>query len=324
MAVLGASGMLVLKREATEPCVVTADQLDPVKDTVTSLCPGYWTGDKITVDCLPVGDPGLPPNPDGYASYFGSFWYLGPNRTQIDSNDDIFYKTDSEEYPDTQFGDDAQFYCKEGDNSGGDIIPPCVPGDWWIHVDDLGHISFYDSRCRALAGCLNDRADLERVGKDFTLIPIGPPWEVVCELKEWSLELSAPAVDTTSVAEKWGNAVKSLVTGGGSTEFFVDRKCFSDNDTNGLTLMKLLLLTERGCKAFAQFRILNRGTSCGVDCNEIDGSLFYEADILITQTAVNLRPTELVAGTAAFVTTGEIRLVEGYPINSVATMALPE
>jgi hypothetical protein len=37
--------------------------------------------------------------------------------------------------------------------------------------------------------------------------------------------------------------------------------------------------------------------------------LYYEADILVTQTAVNLRPTEMVAGTAQFVTTGEIRLV---------------
>ena len=34
------------------------------------------------------------------------------------------------------------------------------------------------------------------------------------------------------------------------------------------------------------------------------------ANILITQTSVNVRPTELVVGTANFVTTGEIKLLQ--------------
>lgn len=313
MAVLGVGGRLVLKREPAEPCVVTQEQLDFTKDVVTSICPGFWNGDHIQVDCLPVDDPGLPANPDGYASYFGSKWFLGPNRTQITANTDIFYKTSSEEYPDGQFGDDAQFYCREGDDSGGGDIPPCKPGDWWIHVDELGQISFYRSRCEALAGCIEDRVDLDDIGGDFTLVPYDPEWQVLCDIREWTLELSAPAVDTTSVAEKWGNAVKSLVTGGGSTDFLIDRKCFDDEHDNGLVLMKLLLMTEKGCKASAQFWMMDRGLECGVECDLINGSLYYEADILVTQTAVNVRPTEIVAGTAQFVTTGEIKLLEAYP-----------
>ena len=314
MAVLGVGGRLELKRELAEPCVITQEQLDYDKDVVTSMCPGFWTGDHIFVDCLPVDDGGLPSNPDGYASYFGSKWFLGPNRTQIDANTDIFYKTDVEEYPDGQFGDGAQFYCREGDDSGGDIIEPCKPGDWWIHVDELGQISFYTSRCRALAGCPDDRVNLEDIGGEFTLTPYGRDWQILCDIREWTLELSAPAVDTTSVAEKWGNAVKSLVTGGGSTEFLIDRKCFEEDQDNGIVLMKLLLMTEKGCKASARFWIMDRGQDCGIDCDLINGVLYYEADILITQTAVNLRPTEIVAGTAQFVTTGEIKLLEGFPV----------
>ena len=59
-----------------------------------------------------------------------------------------------------------------------------------------------------------------------------PYWTILCEIREWTLELSAPAVDTTSVAEKFGNAVKSLVTGGGSVEFFIDRQCLNDDQKN--------------------------------------------------------------------------------------------
>ena len=122
-------------------------------------------------------------------------------------------------------------------------------------------------------------------------------------------------MDTTAVSEKWGEAVKSLVSGGGSTEFFVDRTCHDDDHDNGLMLMKLLLLTTKGCKASAQFWMLDRGDKCGQDgCTGlINGDLYYEADILVTQTAVNLRPTELVVGTAQFVTTGEIKLMEAPP-----------
>jgi hypothetical protein len=76
-----------------------------------------------------------------------------------------------------------------------------------------------------------------------------------------------------------------------------------------LVLMQLLLMTEKGCKASAQFWMMTGTDPCGSDCDRIDGGLYYEADILVTDTAVNVRPTEIVAGTANFVTTGDIRLL---------------
>ena len=310
MAVLGESGRLVLKRETPEACTVAPDQIDVDNNVVTRICPGFWSGDKVEIECLPDDGTGMPPNPDGYASYYGSRWYLGPNRTQITSLDDVFYKNASEEYPEGQFGDNALFYSR----TGGDI-PACTPGEWWIHVDQLGNISFYNSRCAALAGCTDDRVDLINIGEQFTINPVEHEWRVLCDLRQWSLELQGPAVDTTSVSEKWGEAVKSLVTGGGATEFFIDRQCLNDEQDDGLTLMKLLLLTNNGCRASAQFWMVDRGEECGHDrCTGlIDGDLYYESDILITQSAVNLRPAELVVGTVQFVTVGEIKLLETPP-----------
>ena len=70
------------------------------------------------------------------------------------------------------------------------------------------------------------------------------------------------------------------------------------------------MMTEKGCQAEAQFWMIQRD-GCGVDCDGlVKGDLYYQASILITQSAVNLRPTDLVAGTVNFVTTGEIKLVE--------------
>ena len=126
---------------------------------------------------------------------------------------------------------------------------------------------------------------------------IAPYWQQLCDIAQWSLELNAPSVETTSVSEKFGNAVKSLVTGGGSAEFLIDRKCYANNEDNGLALMQLLMMTEKGCEATAQFWMVDRVGSCGVNNGSIQGGLYYEANILVTASAVNLRPAEIVAGT---------------------------
>lgn len=140
-----------------------------------------------------------------------------------------------------------------------------------------------------------------------------PLWTVLCEIREWSLNLDAPSVDTTGVGEKFGNSVKSLVSGGGSVEFFIDKKCYEDGVDNGTYLMRLLLMTQMdGCRAKAKFYMMTGKESCGVACGgSLGGNMWYETDILVVQNAVNLRPDEMVAGTANFVTTGEIKLQMG-------------
>ena len=379
MAVLGVGGRLELKRCAPSACLISADSLDAQTNVYNEICDGYWSGDHVVVDCLPIIEDGLPRNPEGWAQYFGGKWYVGPNRWHIDSNTDQFYKTATEEYPDGQFGDDAQFYGRGGDEINGDTVNDCPDGGegYWIHVDDLGRVSFYRNRCAALAGCEDDRVDLAPIGEDITVAPFGsteylnavwrcrddlgeyrfsdgqrtvapfdsicdhppryeappagtdeydnadmlprptdtqgeaaPYWQCVMDLREWTLQLDAPSVDTTSVSEKFGEAVKSLVSGGGSTEFFVERQCLTDLQADSNTLMKLLFLTENGCNADARFYLIDR-EGCGYDCEGlIKGELYYEAHILITGTAINVRPTEMIAGTATFVTTGPIRLRE--------------
>ena len=134
-------------------------------------------------------------------------------------------------------------------------------------------------------------------------------WQQLCDIAQWNLELNAPSVETTSVSEKFGNAVKSLVTGGGSAEFLIDRKCYESDEDSGLALLQLLMMTEKGCEATAQFWIIDRTGNCVGNKGSIQGGLYYESNILVTASAVNLRPTEIVAGTVQFVTTEDIKLL---------------
>jgi hypothetical protein len=376
MAVLGIGGKLYLRRAAPEPFAISSETVDGNENALTTIFPGYWSGDKVTAYCLPAGTGTFPPNPEGYAAYYGGKYFLGPNRSHITGLNDTFYKASGEEYPDDSAGDDAQFYARVDDVSDDETIPDCQEDTYWIHIDELGYVSFYDTRCKALTGASSDRVNLfGTVEGVITIAPFGsanynnaiwacargygdyefsdvqdpvtlvsicedapdyelpefdptdyadanvfprtdlagqtaPYWELMCDLAQWSLELSAPSVDTTSISEKFGEAVKSLVTGGGSAEFLIDRKCHDDGEYDNLALMKLLLMTEKGCEASARFYLVNRRRQSSAGPGQILGDLYYAADLLVTASAVNVRPSDIIAGTANFVTTGEIRLLE--------------
>lgn len=138
--------------------------------------------------------------------------------------------------------------------------------------------------------------------------PTGALWMLQCDMSQWSLNMNAPEVDTTSVGEKFGESIKSLVSGGGSIDFYIDRKHTSNTEQGSTALMQLLLLTEKGCNADAEFWMVD---SAEDRTDVMPGDLYYSTQILITSVAVNTRSTDVIAGSANFVTVGEIALRMG-------------
>ena len=55
------------------------------------------------------------------------------------------------------------------------------------------------------------------------------------------------------------------------------------------------MMTEHGCEAEAQFWMMDEPVECGTSCESLilEGSLYYSAKILITQTGINLRPSRV-------------------------------
>jgi hypothetical protein len=138
----------------------------------------------------------------------------------------------------------------------------------------------------------------------------GFPWIIQGCIAEWSIELDAAGINTTAVGDKFGENIKSIVSGGGTFDFDIDRKA-SDNSYDSTALMQLLLLTEKGCKAEAEFYMIYGREENALQPELLPGDLFYECDILITNSAVNTRAGEIIVGTANFVTTGPIELRMG-------------
>jgi len=138
----------------------------------------------------------------------------------------------------------------------------------------------------------------------------GFPWIIQGCIAEWSINLDAAGISTTAVGDKFGENVKSIVSGGGTFDFDIDRRS-SDDSYDATALMQLLLLTEKGCKAKAEFYMIYGREENAAQPQLLPGDLFYECDILITNSAVNTRAGEIIVGTANFVTTGPIELRMG-------------
>ena len=325
MAVLGIGGKLELRRQPPAPLRVNIATFNPASDTIAPVIDcnwqHWWTGDDATIVFYDVNN-----TPIGFANVF----------ICVDELSRIsFYKTKctsmackrSDRIDLTQLS-----FAEDIDHIG--IFPsgdePYENSRVFCSVEGQGNYEYYDvfdddplnvdipvanrdSMCNyaptyeyPIAGTddygnadIQPRPDIgagdDGIGK----------YLCVADIREWSLELDAPAVDTTGVGQKFGEAVKSLITAGGTIDFLVDRACHPELEEPEV-LMQLLLMTKQGAKASAKFYLVNDPTG---SCEDIAGSLYYETDILITRNAINLRPTEIVACTATFVTTGEVKLL---------------
>lgn len=296
MPVLGHSGSLVLQREASRPAVVVPVDLDHQSDTLVVTEAGFWTGDEVILTCprgLPLDTTSNGPDcPDGYATYAGGPWLMGSNRSHVSTDNAAFYQTSG----------NPPFYVTTA-SSG-----LTTTSTLFINRDQLDRVAFYATKAEALKGGPIGRISLHNVDfGELTLTANVSDWEVQGLLQEWTLNLTANEVDATAVGEKFGDAVKSIVTGGGSLDFYVDRE-YVQGQTDTTTLMRLLLLTEKGCKARAEFWMIADRPEIGV---RLPGDLYYEAEFLVTSTAINTRATEIIAGSLNFVTVGEIALQMG-------------
>lgn len=301
MAILGVGGQLKLKREAPDPITLTGSNINTATNSITAGSATFWSGDSVTL----TSSAGLPfdintalagPDcPDGHGTYFGSAWRLASNRSHITSESSNFYKV----------SDASQFYVRTSD------VGLTTSATFYCYVDQVGRLSFYSTRANALRGATDNRIPIFNV--DFGTMQLSlnsspSDWYIQSLLREWSLNLTAPEVDTTGVGERFGDAVKSVVSGGGSLDFIIDRR-EDAGSYDPTALLNLLLMTEKGCKADAEFWMIdNRVDNAGT---LLPGDLYYETQLMVTSIAINTRPDEIIAGSLNFVTVGEIALRMG-------------
>ena len=133
-----------------------------------------------------------------------------------------------------------------------------------------------------------------------------PEHTYVCDIVEWELRLEANSIDITPLGTTYGEAIKDLVTGGGSINFNFEWREVSEDPK---ALVDLVTLTKTGAQAGLQLYLLYDRDQVGCT-DQVPGSLYWNMNVLITRCNISVRTTEFIRGAAEFVTTEEFRLVE--------------
>jgi hypothetical protein len=396
MAVLGTFGKVVFNRSAPTPIAVDITALNEDKNIISLTTTGFRSGDLVevaSIDNWPNVDLADPPLIPTYANVYDYQDYpeLVGYSTAYPSELLRPYRWLATEYNDALTTESGDVIAVQPADE--DVTP--YRNRLYVHVDVLNRLSFYRTRAAALAGA-NDvtRDDIDQ--SDFTLDPTAPielrlvnEWKLEACLQGWNLSLNSNEIDTTGLGDKFFDGVKSLIQGGGSFDFLVEReandtrntaiinqsqyanaRCFVDVDQNitysdadivgtagsiadygpnyndasldaGATaydnaditprneiavwsaqalatvgtsnLLRLLLNTNEQSEAEAQFWMidsdaLNRDSySNGLE----PGDLYYQAQVMLTSSAVSVRVADVITGSANFVTVRDVQLREG-------------
>lgn len=379
MAVLGTNGKIVLNRSAPTPVAVDVTALNQDKNIISLATPGFRSGDLVEVastnnwpNANLYSDPLIPSyaNIFDYQDYAEMVGYntaypaglLRPFRWLSTENNDVLTT------------EDGNVFAVQSD---ADITP--YRNRLYVHIDQLNRLSFYRTRAAALAGA-NDvtREDIDQA--DFALDPSGQielrlvnEWKLEACLQNWSLNLNASEIDTTGLGDQFFDGVKSLVQGGGTFDFLIEREerdtrntaiisrseyanayvffgveenityndavvsgssagitaynnaevtpspaAFTFNATALATLgtsnmLRLLLNTNEQAEAEAEFWIIDSDVQDRTSYTGmlLPGDLYYKAQIMLTSSAVSVRATDVITGSANFVTVREVQLREG-------------
>ena len=396
MAVLGTFGKVVFNRSAPTPIAVDITALNEDKNIIPLTTTGFRSGDLVevaSIDNWPNVDLADPPLIPTYANVYDYQDYpeLVGYSTAYPSELLRPYRWLATEYNDALTTESGDVIAVQPADE--DVTP--YRNRLYVHVDVLNRLSFYRTRAAALAGA-NDvtRDDIDQ--SDFTLDPTAPielrlvnEWKLEACLQGWNLSLNSNEIDTTGLGDKFFDGVKSLIQGGGSFDFLVEReandtrntaiinqsqyanaRCFVDVDQNitysdadivgtagsiadygpnyndasldpGVTaydnaditprneiavwltqtlatfgtsnLLRLLLNTNEQSEAEAQFWMIDSDVlSRDSYSNGLEpGDLYYQAQVMLTSSAVSVRVADVITGSANFVTVRDVQLREG-------------
>jgi len=185
-------------------------------------------------------------------------------------------------------------------------------GNWYIFVDEIGGIRLYNNFNDSLEGNKAAAVTLVDITSD---IPIAvsvkdSAGRILGSVIEYELNTNREAIDVTSLSDAHRQQYSSLITGSGQLTAQWDYKNVADEETVNY-LMQLVLRTEIGGIFGAKFYLKSEGASPAGGTfkpTQLNDSLWWEFDALITNSATNFAPGEIIVSTVSFVTTGSIRL----------------
>jgi hypothetical protein len=136
------------------------------------------------------------------------------------------------------------------------------------------------------------------------------PWCIPGELRDWKLSTSSPTVETGALGEDHASSDKVVTSGSGSIDFIL-RSYTGGTSFSSVEFLRMVLMVAKGCKSEAKF-IMKRPTTlqpcAGSSLTNFNGSLYYNATILFSESSLSVAADDIVNGSANFVVNGPLHL----------------
>lgn len=342
MAVQGQLGKVTLSREWAAPTVLADERLQRGQAPSLDLSNlAFQTGDEVLIVALRgvplgVGTNGAAPCPAGHGFYPGGINALGPaitarttggsfygnnsNAAFYESAATVGFQQTTTAFIHRDEMDDARFYSSEinainGGNTGLIPLQNVSPGSMLILPSSAQ--SGYVAAALSLLQSISDQSieDGEQPAENLATVPQllldtaadaeERGWLVQCDLTGWIFEMNADQLDQSAIGQAFGESAKGMLRGAGSFNGEIDHSQINGKQS-GLGMVRLMMLTGQGSKARARFQMIDQRSA---SLPLVPERVFYETDILLGQTNVDTKPTDVILFTAQFIATGSIRLV---------------
>ena len=229
------------------------------------------------------------------------------NRFSFDFDEGYLINGDLVELATTD-GTDLDFV----DATGWEVGVVQTSGNWYVFIDEIGGIKLYSNFDDSLEGGATGQIPLNAIVRD---IPIrvtvrDRDARLLACISEYEINTSREAIDFTSLGDEHRRQYSSLITGSGRLTAQWDY-ISHDNNEPVHYLMQLILRTEIGSSFHGKFYVKSENTRSAAgtfEASQLNDALWWEFDAIITNSATNFAPGDMIMSTIDFVTTGPIRL----------------
>ena len=193
-------------------------------------------------------------------------------------------------------------------------------GQWYVNVDAVGGVRFYESWAKSLRGDAADALPLveptERSRVRVSLVDSDE--RCLAQTVSWQLNTDRETADITALGEGFRKNQGVLVSGGGELDCLFDATVNICPDNSGaelsIYLHQLVLRQEVGSTFTGVFLLKRKGT-LPINADEAyrEPELFYKCDCVITGVASEVNTEDVIHSRITFVTTGPIQLLYSIP-----------
>jgi len=185
-------------------------------------------------------------------------------------------------------------------------------GNWYVFIDELGGVKLYDTFANSLDGGVTGVITLAAIARDIPISVIVRDRDsrIVGEVTDYELNTNREVVDISVLGDEYRQQYSSLISGSGRLTAHWDYTNNKGQESVNY-LMQLVLRTEIGSLFHGKFYIKAEDTTAqtgSFEASQINDSLWWEFDALVTAAAVSFTPDNIIVGTIDFAATGPIKL----------------